>query len=132
MPELPDVETFRRYLDATALHQRIRKMSVNDAGVLGRTSPRSLQLQLKRREFETTRRHGENLFARVSGRPWLHLHFGMAGFLKCYRNSNAQPKHPRVVFHFADGYDPAYDNQRIWPGFTSSRSSVAASSACQC
>jgi formamidopyrimidine-DNA glycosylase len=30
MPELPDVETFRRYLDSTALHQRIREVAVND------------------------------------------------------------------------------------------------------
>ena len=28
MPELPDVETFKRYLDATSLHQPIKGVEV--------------------------------------------------------------------------------------------------------
>jgi formamidopyrimidine-DNA glycosylase len=30
MPELPDVEVMRRYFDATALHQEIDQVRVND------------------------------------------------------------------------------------------------------
>jgi len=33
MPELPDVETFKRYLDATALHQKIQKVHVRPSAV---------------------------------------------------------------------------------------------------
>ena len=34
MPELPDVESFRRYFDATSLHQRIDDVDVRNAYVL--------------------------------------------------------------------------------------------------
>lgn len=30
MPEWPDVETFKRYLDATALHRYTLKVSINN------------------------------------------------------------------------------------------------------
>jgi len=34
MPELPDVERFKRYLDATSLYQRIADVEVRSAYVL--------------------------------------------------------------------------------------------------
>lgn len=34
MPELPDVEVFKQYLDATALHQRIDGVRVENARLL--------------------------------------------------------------------------------------------------
>jgi formamidopyrimidine-DNA glycosylase len=36
MPELPDVEVFKRYLDATALNQKIARVSVKNRRVLRR------------------------------------------------------------------------------------------------
>jgi formamidopyrimidine-DNA glycosylase len=41
MPELPDVETYKRYLDATALHQRIAHVTVVAPIVLAETSPQT-------------------------------------------------------------------------------------------
>jgi hypothetical protein len=43
MPELPDVEVFRRYLDETALHQPIDRVDVFAKDVLGGLSQRHLQ-----------------------------------------------------------------------------------------
>ena len=34
MPELPDVESFRRYFDKTSLHQKIRQVEVTRPGIL--------------------------------------------------------------------------------------------------
>ena len=59
MPELPDVKTLKRYMDATSLHRKIRKTRVLDDKVLRRTSPRSLQMKTKGKSFEGTRRHGK-------------------------------------------------------------------------
>ena len=42
MPELPEVETFKRYLDNTSLRQRITNVEVRDAYVLKRISAREL------------------------------------------------------------------------------------------
>jgi len=34
MPELPDVEVFRRHLDGTSLHQEIRRTSIEHEQIL--------------------------------------------------------------------------------------------------
>lgn len=114
MPELPDVEVFRRYLGRTALHRRIRSVSVENRKVLKDVSERTLARHLKGRRLEETRRHGKFLFARLdSGPEWLVLHFGMTGFLKYFRRRESAPEHPRVVLGLDDGYRLAYDSQRM-------------------
>ena len=65
MPELPEVETFKRYLDSTSLHQRIAGVEVRDAYVLKRVSVRELTRRLKGRRFENSHRHGKHLFVRA-------------------------------------------------------------------
>ena len=67
MPELPDVESFKRYLDATSLHQRIAHVNVLSAYVLKGISARELALRLKGRCFESSRRHGKHLFVHTDG-----------------------------------------------------------------
>jgi formamidopyrimidine-DNA glycosylase len=52
MPELPDVEVFRRYLDATSLHQKIQTVHVNHNRVLKDITRQRLQNRLKGRELE--------------------------------------------------------------------------------
>lgn len=34
MPELPDVEIFKRYIDATSLHKKIDEVDITDKTVL--------------------------------------------------------------------------------------------------
>src|SRR5437016_1220947 len=49
MPELPDVEMFKRYLDATSLHQRIDDVDVRNAYILKNVTARELARGLKGR-----------------------------------------------------------------------------------
>ena len=65
MPELPEVETFKRYLDATSLHQRITAVDVCNAYVLKNVSARELARELKGCRFESSCRHGKHLFVRA-------------------------------------------------------------------
>ena len=81
MPELPDVETFKRYVDSTSLHHRIKKVDV-DAPRMVRVAARSLRAALTGSEFSETARHGKYLLIRVKRGPWLFLHFGMTGRLE--------------------------------------------------
>ena len=81
MPELPDVQGFKRYLDATSLHQRITGVDVQSAYVLKGVSAPELTRRLKGRRFESSRRHGKHLFVRADRDLWLRLHFGMTGSL---------------------------------------------------
>src|SRR6266513_1727483 len=112
MPELPDVESFRRYFDATSLHQRIDDVDVRNAYVLKGVSGRELARRLKGRSFESTRRHGKHLFVRADSNVWLRLHFGMSGFLRYFKGEEKAPPHTRVLFVFAKDYRLAFDDQR--------------------
>ncbi|MCW2655691.1 MAG: formamidopyrimidine-DNA glycosylase [Mycobacterium sp.] len=78
MPELPDVEGFRRDLAATLPGQRVRRVDVRDAGVLRNTSAATLERNLRGRRFGTPRRHGKWLILPTDG-PTLLVHSGMTG-----------------------------------------------------
>jgi formamidopyrimidine-DNA glycosylase len=112
MPELPDVETFKRYLDATSLHQRISGVDVESAYVLKAVSARELARRLKERCFKSSRRHGKHLFVRADGELWLRLHFGMTGSLQYFKREEQASKHTRVVFVFASSRCLAFEDQR--------------------
>jgi len=113
MPELPDVEVFRRYFDKNALHQKITRVTVENERVLKGTSPSGLGRKLNGRKFVRTKRHGKNMFACVDEEFWLMFHFGMTGFFKYFKNEGDQPPHSRVTFLFDNGFHLAYDNQRM-------------------
>src|SRR5438046_42848 len=112
MPELPDVETFKRYFDSTSLHQRINDVEVGNAYSLKDISARELARRLKGRRFESTRRHGKHLFVRADGKLWLRLHFGMTGSLEYFKDDRQAPRHARVLFVFANRHRLAFDDQR--------------------
>jgi formamidopyrimidine-DNA glycosylase len=122
MPELPEVETFKRYLDSTSLHQRVANVEVQDPYVLKCVSARGLARRLKGRRFENSQRHGKHLLVRAGDDPpsprvrraslWLRLHFGMTGSLEYLKDDEVAPKTARVIFHFADNCRLAFDDQR--------------------
>ncbi|MFZ0915762.1 MAG: DNA-formamidopyrimidine glycosylase family protein, partial [Candidatus Udaeobacter sp.] len=112
MPELPDVETFKRYLNATSLRQRIANVDVRSAYVLKGISARELERRLKRRRFESSRRHGKHLFVRTDDDFWLRLHFGMTGSIHYFKRPEQAPKHTRVCFVFANTRCLAFEDQR--------------------
>lgn len=112
MPELPDVETFRRYLNATSLHQPIEHTHV-ESDLLGEgVTPQLLQRRLKGAEIAETRRRGKYLFGHLSNENWLVLHFGMTGFLRYFREQGDAPEHTRLLIEFKNGFFLAYDCQR--------------------
>lgn len=108
MPELPDVEIYRRYLDATALRQTIDRVEVESPSVLENTNPQALGRNLKGKTFASTRRHGKYLFAKIDGGGWLTMHFGMTGKLQYFNGSEAAPAYTRCLFNFDNGFDLAY------------------------
>ena len=112
MPELPDVETFKRYLNATSLQQRITDVDVRSGYVLKGVSMDELARRLKGCRFESSRRHGKHLFVRTDGDLWLRLHFGMTGSLRYFKHEQRTPRHTRVLFVFANGHRLAVEDQR--------------------
>jgi formamidopyrimidine-DNA glycosylase len=76
VPELPELEVFKRYVDSTSLHQDIEMVEVKNGKILGGVTAGGLERRLEGRKFESTRRHGKHLFVEVDEGPWLLLHFG--------------------------------------------------------
>jgi formamidopyrimidine-DNA glycosylase len=112
VPELPEVELYCRYFAEHALRQRVARVRVLDARILGVREP-VLVDAVKGRAFSSVRRHGKHLFA-ACGDAWLHLHFGMSGDLAYYRDDEEQPRFARVVFDFKNGARLAYDDMRLF------------------
>jgi formamidopyrimidine-DNA glycosylase len=112
MPELPDVEVFRRRLDATSLRRRIVSVAILAPELVRDVSPRTLKARLTGRQFRSTRRHGKNLFAELSGGGALLLHFGMTGDLAYYHDGEEAPRHVRLRLDFPGGAHLAFDDQR--------------------
>jgi formamidopyrimidine-DNA glycosylase len=110
IPELPDVEGFRRRL-ARHAGGRIRGVEVLDAGVVRNTSAAGLHRALTGRHLEQPERRGKWLLARTDG-PVLLLHFGMTGSLEW---NGAPHPHDRVVLQLNDG-ELRYRDQRKLQG----------------
>jgi formamidopyrimidine-DNA glycosylase len=112
MPELPDVEVFRKYLDKMALHQSIEKVEVFAKDILNNISQKQLQSQLEGRQFESTARHGKYLFANLGDNSWIVFHFGMTGYFDYFKDGDRAPRHTRALFSFDNGYYLAFVLQR--------------------
>jgi formamidopyrimidine-DNA glycosylase len=114
MPELPDLEVARRYVNATSLHQNIRSVEVRNEKILGDASARELSSTLEGRSFDSTRRHGKNLFVGLDDGGWMYVHFGMTGRLKYFEDLARDPPHDRFLISFETGYHLALDDARMF------------------
>lgn len=112
MPELPDVETFRRYLSATSLHKKIKEVNIRSPEILEEVSAPQLKEGLKGKYFETTLRHGKYLCVLLDSSKCLVIHFGMTGFLKYFMKTEKEPPHERLLISFENGYHLAFVCQR--------------------
>lgn len=112
MPELPEVETFKRYLDETSLKQLITNIKVTDERIL-RTEVKYLKKITIGKKFESTIRHGKYLLVYLNPK-FLVMHFGMSGDLEYYNNKDDPPKFSKVIFQFKNGFSLAYISIRMF------------------
>lgn len=104
MPELPEVETYRRYLTGTILHQTITHIEVGDPTKLLLIPYDEFLNRLTGRQVIDSKRVGKNLFLKLDNHEWLYMHFGMTGDVHYYRDDADRPKHARIVFYFDTGF----------------------------
>ncbi len=126
MPELPDVEGFRRVLAKTT-GRRIETVEVLDAGVLRDVTAPELQKALTGNIFAAPRRHGKWLIGPIrsehrhrSDEPSVIFHFGMTGALSWVgdRDGNddgERHQHDRVAI-IAGGGELRYRDMRKLQG----------------
>lgn len=116
MPELPEVERYRRGAEA-ALGRRVAAVDAGDAWMLkGATDAASLQATLVGRRFTAARRRGKLLLLDLDGGgPALGLRFGMTGRLLVdgsdgvgrlqHAPAGVDARWDRFAVRFADGGD---------------------------
>jgi formamidopyrimidine-DNA glycosylase len=113
VPELPDVEGFRRTFAHHAEGKRVHGVRAVDRGMLRNSSPAGLGRALSGQRFAGPRRHGKLLICPTDGSSLL-LHFGMTGALVW---SGDDHRHDRLVLELDDG-DLHYRDMRrlgrIW------------------
>jgi formamidopyrimidine-DNA glycosylase len=116
VPELPDVEGFRRTLESCGRGRTVRKVEVDDAGVLRGVSARRLAREVEGHRIVGVERHGKWLIARLGGGAAVLLHFGMTGRLLCRPSGEPPHRHDRVRLLLAGGHEVRYRDQRKLQG----------------
>jgi formamidopyrimidine-DNA glycosylase len=112
MPELPEVESFKRYVNSTSLHKPIDAVEVRSSLILEDLTPDKLEKSLVGREFLSCQRYGKYLFIDVNKEFWIVMHFGMTGNLKYFKDTQDDPKHDRLLISFNNRFHLAFDCQR--------------------
>ena len=111
MPELPEVERFRRLAQRRS-GRTIERVSIGDPGMLEGFSPARLRRCLKGARIGPVRRHGKQLLFGVSGAGCLALHFGTNGSLRLLRADEPDPRFVRLSLVLTGGERLAYLNPR--------------------
>ncbi|RXJ49920.1 Fpg/Nei family DNA glycosylase [Gelidibacter gilvus] len=111
MPELPEVEGYKIYIDSTALHKKITSFECRDTRLL-KTSTADFEKHLVNEELTETKRIGKYLFVKTSGKKILVIHFGMTGRPNYYKEKEDRPKFGHIVLTFENGFHFAFENKR--------------------
>jgi formamidopyrimidine-DNA glycosylase len=114
MPELPEVEMARRYLEVTARHQTIRAAEVKDERILAKVPAKDLEEALAGKQFHCALRHGKRLFLKLHDSLWLALHLGLTGSMIYLESGAKEPRHTRLLISFENGHRLAFDDPRIF------------------
>jgi formamidopyrimidine-DNA glycosylase len=116
MPELPDVEDYRRIFVLRAVGRTVRGVEADPTVVRNADVP-TLRRALVRRTFAEPTRHGKWLLCWTDG-PALLLHFGMTGHLVSSEDERDRHRCDRLAIAFTDGTELRYRNMRklggIW------------------
>ena len=112
MPELPEVETVRRNLEATILGRTIA--SVRLSGKKLRVAiPRTLARSVRGRRIVTIDRHGKYLIVRLDGGISLLSHLGMSGRWLFFDDPpSRRMAHVHVRIRFADDSELWFQDPR--------------------
>jgi formamidopyrimidine-DNA glycosylase len=110
VPELPDVEAYRRFFLYHAAGHVVHGVVVPDPAILRNASPEALDASLGGRRFAEPERHGKWLLCWTDG-PGLLLHFGMTGDLVWSGDEPERHRHDRVILELDHG-ELRYRNMR--------------------
>jgi formamidopyrimidine-DNA glycosylase len=100
MPELPDVEVYKKYVEKHAMNKKITSIEYNDSKQLLESSKQEISRNVKGAKFTSSKRLGKHLLLQVDDKKWLAMHFGMTGDVKYFKNDEKEPQYSKVIFAF--------------------------------
>jgi len=117
VPELPEVDAARRLAARVALGRRITGVACAADPIVFADPPAEVHRALLGRRVVAVKRHGKHLWLELDRRPWLGMHFGMAGGLQTPRSAGVKlvshgkgerppgwpPRFTKLHLTFADG-----------------------------
>ncbi|MFL5797425.1 MAG: Fpg/Nei family DNA glycosylase [Actinomycetota bacterium] len=112
MPELPDVEGYRRFWVEHAVGRTVRRAVTTDPAIVRNASPRALDRALRGRTFADPVRHGKWLLCWTTDGPCLLIHFGMTGWFLWADSAEERHRHDRVIVELEGGGEVRYRNMR--------------------
>ncbi|MFQ5341329.1 MAG: bifunctional DNA-formamidopyrimidine glycosylase/DNA-(apurinic or apyrimidinic site) lyase, partial [Anaerolineae bacterium] len=112
MPELPEVENYRRDLQAMLAGRRITGVSVDWPNQVGAPSVEELARRLPGQTIESIGRRGKYLLFRLSGGDTLLIHLKMSGRLHIEPASAPPDHHAHVVFRLDAGDELRFHDPR--------------------
>ena len=111
VPELPEVETYRRFFAERAVGRTVHRVVVTDRTIVRNASARAFARALAGRTFLQADRQGKWMLARTEG-PTLLVHFGMTGDLIWSGDEPQRHRHDRVILELVGGHELRYRNVR--------------------
>jgi formamidopyrimidine-DNA glycosylase len=114
MPELPEVEVFRKYFEQTALNKKIILTDLSAARMLKGIDADEFINHTEGYKFISALRHGKYMFASLNNNRHLMLHFGMTGYLVYYKGEEDRTSHIRLQFKLNNNFYIAYNNSRMF------------------
>ncbi len=111
MPELPEVESYRRYFDQTAHRQTVKKVEIIDTKVV-KMAPEVLRQTVEGQVLGQSDRIGKYMFVHLGQGGVLMFHFGMTGSLEYVADQAELPRFTRVRFWLANGFSLAFVDPR--------------------
>ena len=109
MPELPEVNTFKKYFEGTSLNQKIVDVSISDGKIIRNISEGDFTERLIGRSFLSCYRRGKYLFSKLDNNAYILFHFGMTGDFKYYFDEEDRPKYERFHIVFEGGAKLGFD-----------------------
>ena len=128
MPELPEVDAARRLAARVALGRRIAGVVCAPDPIVFADPPAAVRGALLGRRVTGVKRHGKHLWLELDRRPWVGMHFGMAGGLSTPQSAGVKlvshgkrertpgwpPRFTKLHLTFAGGGELAFaDGRRL-------------------
>ncbi len=109
MPELPDIEYFRKEIDKT-IGKTVEDYTIHEQKPV--KISRDKLNDMKGHKINSTRRRGKYCFVEIDKFDWLVLHFGMTGFVSFYSEKDEKPEYSVLSLHFKNSDSLSINSKR--------------------